>query len=353
MQQMNKWHELEDDASRATIIVQKLTSHKEELRESLPRGTEPMPRSELHYCNGLAFTFVRKLGAGISFEAGHGFVIRKIYTGERQGRPTWTWSAPLFLTVTAAGLGLTLGYTEIDSIIVLDTPEAVQSFTKSQWAVDTDLTGAAGGAVGAHLPATAANMSNMRVSDKTFTYSITKGVILDVSMTGLNYATDPAMNRGFYGGNASPQSILDGATEPPEPMQELYAVLDKVLNEYYDSVEGQAELQTQMQTQVEYASVGQVSIDVAGPASASAPRAEYASVGQVSIDVAGPASAAAPRAAAVPAAAAGGGGEPRAAVADEGGEISPAQEQPEPAAAGDVVPAGGAPEKEEKEDKAD
>ena len=44
MQQMNKWHELEDDASRATIIVQKLTSHKEELRESLPRGTEPMPR---------------------------------------------------------------------------------------------------------------------------------------------------------------------------------------------------------------------------------------------------------------------------------------------------------------------
>lgn len=104
----------------------------------------------------------------------------------------------------------------------------------------------------------------------------------------------------------------------------------QVLNEYYDSVEGQAELQTQMQTQVEYASVGQVSIDVAGPASAAAPRA-----------------------AAVPAAAAGGGGEPRAAVADEGGEISPAQEQPEPAAAGDVVPAGGAPEKEEKEDKAD
>lgn len=37
--------------------------------------------SELHFCNGLAFTFVRKLGAGISFESGHGFVIRKVYTG--------------------------------------------------------------------------------------------------------------------------------------------------------------------------------------------------------------------------------------------------------------------------------
>ncbi len=40
------------------------------------------PCSELHFCNGLAFTFVRKLGVGLSFEAGHGFVIRKIYTGE-------------------------------------------------------------------------------------------------------------------------------------------------------------------------------------------------------------------------------------------------------------------------------
>ncbi len=44
--------------------------------------------------------------------------------------------------------------------------------------------GAAGGAVGAHLPATAANVSNMKLSDKTFAYSITKGAILDVSLTG-------------------------------------------------------------------------------------------------------------------------------------------------------------------------
>lgn len=36
-----------------------------------------------------------------------------ICAGEKDGRPTWTWSAPLFMTVTAAGVGLTLGYTEI------------------------------------------------------------------------------------------------------------------------------------------------------------------------------------------------------------------------------------------------
>ena len=219
---MRRWHELEDDASRATIVIQKLTSKKEELAAALPRGTESMPRrhaaplaplladaplsphrcaaappaheslspidapappgcSELHFCNGLAFTFVRKVGVGLSYETGHGFCIRKIMTGAQAdrragsplqgsqdislhdppcqpqrrtqttlpaapppppphslptgvhachecargaagqhgegGRPTWTWSAPLFLTVSAAGLGLTLGYTEIGECV--------------------------------------------------------------------------------------------------------------------------------------------------------------------------------------------------------------------------------------------
>lgn len=38
--------------------------------------------SELHACQGLAFTFMRKLGAGITLETGHGLVIRKIATGK-------------------------------------------------------------------------------------------------------------------------------------------------------------------------------------------------------------------------------------------------------------------------------
>ena len=38
--------------------------------------------------------------------------------------------------------------------------------------------------MGAHLPATAANVSNMSLSDKTFAYSLTKGAIIDISLTG-------------------------------------------------------------------------------------------------------------------------------------------------------------------------
>lgn len=40
--------------------------------------------------------------------------------------------------------------------------------------LDTDITGAVGTSLGAHLPATAANISDIKLSDKTFTYSICK-----------------------------------------------------------------------------------------------------------------------------------------------------------------------------------
>ena len=59
------------------------------------------PRSELHLCAGLAFTFVRKLGLGLSFESGHGFVVRKRRVGGTPERPAWAWSAPLFITLGA------------------------------------------------------------------------------------------------------------------------------------------------------------------------------------------------------------------------------------------------------------
>lgn len=125
--------------------------------------------SEVGACSGLAFTFMRKLGAGITLETGHGLVIRKIAAGESgqpapqpcwqarpscahppmspgflhcpaetaqtklassvlmpsagaphcpagtrsDGRPAWKWSAPLVMKVASAGLGLSLGFSEM------------------------------------------------------------------------------------------------------------------------------------------------------------------------------------------------------------------------------------------------
>lgn len=119
---------------------------------------------------------MKKGGIGLGFEHGHGFVMSKLPGDSAAAEapagalPSWSWSAPLFITINAGSLGITLGFSEIDSVVVLDTAEAVQAFTKTQVELDTDIGAAAGSAAGLALPATAANFSNLALSDKQFTY---------------------------------------------------------------------------------------------------------------------------------------------------------------------------------------
>ena len=87
---------------------------------------EHMPRGELAHCHGIMFTTVYKGGIGVGFEHGHGFVIAKHpsdATGRAHTRQTspswgksWTWSAPMCVTVNAGSFGATLGVSKIDSV---------------------------------------------------------------------------------------------------------------------------------------------------------------------------------------------------------------------------------------------
>jgi len=217
----------------------------------LPRGSDRMPKEELHFCSGLAFSSIIKAGMGVSISHGRGFVIAKLPSDKAPSGTTsseqqqqqqrfkasqivpWTWSAPLFIKVNAGGVGLTLGYAEIDSIVVLDTPDAVKSFKKSVIEVDTDVTAAAGPSAGASLPATAVNISNYELSDREFTYSIAQGALVDVSLNGIAYTVDAAKNEAAYGTLTSPSAILEGGVEPPAGTSELYLALDKAMKEFY------------------------------------------------------------------------------------------------------------------------
>lgn len=113
-----------------------------------------MPRNELHHCAGLAFLFTTKVCMGnvlpwcmqsvcargqsnsngtssvghqggivLSVESGHGFVLQKLPSSTGK-----TWSAPLFFKSYGSSVGLTLGVSKVDAVIVLDTPEAVAAF---------------------------------------------------------------------------------------------------------------------------------------------------------------------------------------------------------------------------------
>ena len=173
----------------------------------------------------------------MSYEHGRGFLIAKL-PAEKQAPPfphalPWTWSAPLFITVNAGGFGVTLGVAEIDSITILDSPEAVKTFSHGVTELDTDLTASAG-ARGASLPATAVTTSDSKLSSEEFTYSLpSKGALFDVSLTGVSYKVDTSRNEAVYGALATPEAILDGGVRPPHVFIKLYTNLDAVMKEFY------------------------------------------------------------------------------------------------------------------------
>lgn len=224
--------ELNEDAAKATALVQSLTSTKGEMHKSLPKGTEQLPGAELHVCKGLLFSFVTKVGAGLSASFGRGFVISKVRSESHDSSAgySWTWSPPLFVQVTAASIGISLGYANFETITILDTEDALQSFAKPvSLELNTDVGAAAGSEVGLHLPVTA-------VGPETFSYSITKGGMVDVSITGLKYAIDTKKCSACYGSTTTPDGILASHVSAPPQFQELYQALDHALKTYYESL---------------------------------------------------------------------------------------------------------------------
>lgn len=64
-------------------------------------------------------------------------------------------------------MGLSLGYSELDGVTIMNSPAAVAAFAAGQWSVDTDMGANVGGAVGkpagGHVGVTSANLSDPKV----------------------------------------------------------------------------------------------------------------------------------------------------------------------------------------------
>ncbi|KAL4452199.1 hypothetical protein ABPG75_007861 [Micractinium tetrahymenae] len=209
--------DIEQGAQSAIALLKKLSSDK------TPIGGNKMPQREVQQCAGLAFTFTKKAGAVITVDAGSGFVIAKLQSADG----SVAWSAPLFISVFSAGLGLTLGASVIDTVTVLDTPEAVGRYAQSQWDLSADVTAAGPlGKVGGHD-----NLSELALGEETFSYSTAAGAIVDFSYKGMRYQLDVEKNKATYGAEATPQAILEGKVDTPRPMLELQAALTKFTNE--------------------------------------------------------------------------------------------------------------------------
>lgn len=213
-------HALEIQAKKAVDLLDQLT-HKAEGDAKRPHLTGGLNGSEIAQAAGVAFLFSRKGGVGVTLSMGTGFVIAKV-----PGKPGW--SAPLIFRVTSGGLGVSLGYAEVETLTILDSTAAVQEFLKTQVSLDSHLSVALGARMAGDASETAVDFTAPRESLKKFSYSVNKGMMLDASWNGSGISLNDEDQVAMYGEGVSKEDILAGKVNPPEFLTELYGALNRL-----------------------------------------------------------------------------------------------------------------------------
>ena len=217
-----------------------------------------IPSSVLREARGVCFLFTYKAGFVGSFSGGTGVVVCRGADGR--------WGAPSSVGVVGGGLGLQIGATATESVLVLNTEAAVRSFAgTSQVRLGGDVTVAAGpvgrqaeGAVGVRHVVEASpggdgrtsgadeqgerKKKSTKVGAAIWSYSLASGAFAGMAVTGVYVRARKDANADFYGpeyrawgakpadlvlGTPVGERLRDGAVGRSEALRVLYERLEK------------------------------------------------------------------------------------------------------------------------------
>jgi SH3 domain-containing YSC84-like protein 1 len=191
---------LQDDVDQAVTIIQRF--------EAIPEHS--IPPAVLRDAKGLAILTVFKAGFMFSGRGGTGIVVAKTANG---------WSGPSAIGTGGVGFGLQIGGEVTEFVMVLNTYDAVQAFSrKGNVVLGGDLSVAAG-PIGRSVEAGITPMAAV------YTYSISQGLFAGASLEGTVIATRNDANASYYGRAVTPQQILAGNIAPPAGARRLDSVL--------------------------------------------------------------------------------------------------------------------------------
>jgi len=143
---------------------------------------------------------VKKFGFGVGGSGGRGPLLCR--GGENfKGK----WSTPAMYSVGGASVGLQVGGSSTDFVLLLMTPKAVNQVLNGKTKMGTDATAAAGPG------ATAASASDADI----LTYGRAKGVFAGVSLGGATVEPDNDANSRLYGKTLTATDIVRGTDVKP------------------------------------------------------------------------------------------------------------------------------------------
>mmetsp|Transcript_21838 Transcript_21838/g.37300 ORF Transcript_21838/g.37300 Transcript_21838/m.37300 type:complete len:265 (-) Transcript_21838:342-1136(-) len=195
-------------------------------------------------CKGLLFMKTDKIGFGLSITQGYGLVLARA-----SNRPSG-WSAPLPVKVDGFSVGAVVGFSEQHTIICLATEEEINNFKADKRAMKVGLE------MALNLNVMKQDMINKDLAldtqgvlqkgtsgMATKAFTISKGVMVDMSLKGTSVETDVEDISNCYGTQVTPTDILNGTVSPPREATLLYNAIKAVLDSQ-GTTAGYADLQT-------------------------------------------------------------------------------------------------------------
>lgn len=177
---------------------------------------EVIPPDVLKRAKGLAIITVLKAGFLFSGRAGSGVIVARL--------PDGTWSAPSAIGLAGAGAGGMVGVELTDFIFILNTSDAVKSFSQFGSITLGGNVSVAAGPLGRNAEvAASASLGSVAA---VFAYSKTKGLFAGVSVEGSVIIERREANRKFYGNSCTAKMILSGRVRPPPSVDPLFRILE-------------------------------------------------------------------------------------------------------------------------------
>ena len=193
---------MQDDVDQAVTIIERF--------QEIPE--KAIPTAVLREAKGLAILTVTKAGFIVTGRGGTGIVVARIEKG---------WSGPSAIGTGGIGFGFQAGAQVSELVIVLNTPEAVNAFSKGGNVTLGGALSVAAGPIGRDAEA------SLTLGAAIYTYSRSQGLFAGVSLEGTVIATRDEANAEYYGKPVEAKDILSGKVQPPAGAKKLLQVLSK------------------------------------------------------------------------------------------------------------------------------
>ena len=193
---------MQEDVDQAVTIIERF--------QEIPE--QAIPASVMKNAKGLAIMTVTKGGFIFSGRGGTGIVIARTDKG---------WSGPSAIGTGGIGFGFQAGVQISELVILLNTPEAVNAFSKEGNVTLGGALSVAAGPVGRDAE------GSLTLGAAMYTYSRSQGLFAGVSLEGTVIGTRKETNAEYYGKPVEASEILSGKVPPPAGAKKLLQVLSK------------------------------------------------------------------------------------------------------------------------------